>query len=1377
MKNSNLFLIRILTALIFLIASETSFSQQEIGGFNVYYGHLHNHTDVSDGTGTLEQAYNYAKNIAGLDFFGLSDHANQIDAGEWTATKSVADSYNEEGLFVAFRGFEWSHNTLGHVTIVNSEEYCDRNDVTTFGGLLSWLSTRECVAFFNHPGRQNSTGQEFDHFSDLPSEKFVGMELWNKGDAFNVYYYNDGYYSNDGNLGFYDEALMRDWKIGAGGSEDNHSGDWGTRENYRMAVLASDLTRTSIYDAFKNKRFFTTLDKNIKMSFKINGSEMGSTLQGNSGQSLNILLSDDDGEIFTKVELIKNGIVYQTWTPNVSVVNISETLTTSDGEYYYIKVTQTDNDEAISSPVFIEGGVVNTPPVCVITNPGSGEHFELPQEIILTVDASDPDLGGTISQVEFFVDGNLVGTDNTAPYELSWTIPSDGVYEITSKATDDLGAFTVSNPVEITVGTYTKTVSSQINNGNDDAEESDAGVMYITSTDLELVYDSYNTAGNQTVGLRFAGLNIPQDVQITNAYLQFTVDEASAGASNLVISGHRSEDSPAITTSSNNVSNRIKTNSQVNWSPADWNSVGASGSDQQTPDISSIIQEIVNLPAFSQSSAITLIITGSGTRIAEAYEGDPVSAAKLFVSYSNTINNPPVFPENPIFKPDATEDQAYAESIAGTAFDEDPIFYSKVGGPDWLTINSDGNITGTPANGDVGINEWTVQAEDDKGGTTQATLQINVINTNDSPEFIADPLIKNNALVNVAYNETLEGDATDEDTGDVLSFYKLSGPAWLNISEDGTLSGVPGTGDTGSNSWSIQVNDNNGGTATATLEIEVDVPSAYCSSNGDSGSEWIESIQINDETFTTGNNGGYLDNTGLPTVNFESNSSVSVSLSPGFASRSSHQYWAIWIDFDKNGIFENNELVFAPSKNKGTVNGSFQINSNEGITRMRIAMSDSGTPQPCGSIGGGEVEDYPVNIAAAVIYPPVANFLADKTDVLVGELINFSDLSTYDPDSWNWDFGNGVTSTSQNPSTTYSAEGTYTVSLTVSNNAGTDTKTITNYINVTAPSQDPPSADFVASPVSVFVGDPIDFTDLSSNNPTSWFWQFGDGQTSTSQNPSIIYSSPGIYTVILETTNEFGSDLITKTDLITVLSIPVGDYCEPVNIDNSADFIDLVNINGNENASGRNLTGYTLFTYPEFSFDAGSTYSFGLHPFNDKNRNFWRIWIDANGDGDFDDINETLYIGNNKKGNVAGNIIIPSDISATYTRLRISMKTGKSPAPCDDNFSGEVEDYNVNISFSKNAEIKDSNSILIDNNEQPGINIYPNPATDKLYVNIKGWEGEKELRLLDITGRSVIIQKLKSINTELNVSELPGGIYFVSITNNKTRVVRKIKIQ
>jgi len=170
--------------------------------------------------------------------------------------------------------------------------------------------------------------------------------------------------------------------------------------------------------------------------------------------------------------------------------------------------------------------------------------------------------------------------------------------------------------------------------------------------------------------------------------------------------------------------------------------------------------------------------------------------------------------------------------------------------------------------------------------------------------------------------------------------------------------------------------------------------------------------------------------------------------------------------------------------------------------------------------------------------PPVANFVADQTTVLVGTTVNFTDLSTNGPSSWAWTFAGGTpgTSTTQNPSITYNTAGTYTVTLVATNPAGSDTETKTGYIIVNAITS-PPVTNFVADQTTISVGGSVNFTDLSTNAPTSWAWTFAGGTpgTSTVQNPTgIVYNTAGVYNVTLVATNGIGSDTETKTGYIIV---------------------------------------------------------------------------------------------------------------------------------------------------------------------------------------------------------------------------------------------------
>ncbi|MBN1431742.1 MAG: PKD domain-containing protein [Methanomicrobiaceae archaeon] len=164
--------------------------------------------------------------------------------------------------------------------------------------------------------------------------------------------------------------------------------------------------------------------------------------------------------------------------------------------------------------------------------------------------------------------------------------------------------------------------------------------------------------------------------------------------------------------------------------------------------------------------------------------------------------------------------------------------------------------------------------------------------------------------------------------------------------------------------------------------------------------------------------------------------------------------------------------------------------------------------------------------------PPIADFTQDQTFGTVPLTVTFTDLSTGGPTSWSWNFGDGGTSTVQNPSYTYNSVGTYDVTLTVSNAAGSSQKTVEDLILVISPP--PPDAEFSGTPVDGSRPLTVSFTDLSTGTPTSWLWDFGDGGTSTDQNPNHVYTVRGRYTVSLTVTNAYGSDTETKTRYIRV---------------------------------------------------------------------------------------------------------------------------------------------------------------------------------------------------------------------------------------------------
>lgn len=178
-------------------------------------------------------------------------------------------------------------------------------------------------------------------------------------------------------------------------------------------------------------------------------------------------------------------------------------------------------------------------------------------------------------------------------------------------------------------GNEQRTLSVQISDNNDDVEERANGSMYNTSSDLELTTDG----NEQTVGLRFRNINIPRDSSIVSAYLQFTVDETSSESTSLTIRGEATGNANAFSTSNFDVSSRNRTQARVNWSPAPWTQVGAAGSDQRTPNLAAIIEEVIGRNDWRSGNNLALIIDGSGKRTAESHNGSPSAAPRLVINY------------------------------------------------------------------------------------------------------------------------------------------------------------------------------------------------------------------------------------------------------------------------------------------------------------------------------------------------------------------------------------------------------------------------------------------------------------------------------------------------------------------------------------------------------------------------------------------------------------------------------------------------------------------------------------------------------------------------------------------------------------------------
>ena len=181
----------------------------------------------------------------------------------------------------------------------------------------------------------------------------------------------------------------------------------------------------------------------------------------------------------------------------------------------------------------------------------------------------------------------------------------------------------------------TGTVDIRVSRGDDDVEEHVLnGQVSTGSSDLELIRDD-NDGQKQLVGLRFNNVSVPPGATITNAFIEFTTDETDTETTHMVIHGEASDNAPRFQTWNWYLWGLQRTSASVTWNnvPA-WGNVGETGVKQQSPNLKTIVQEIVNRPGWSGGSMV-FIITGSGKRVAESFNGSSSKAPLLHVEYTS----------------------------------------------------------------------------------------------------------------------------------------------------------------------------------------------------------------------------------------------------------------------------------------------------------------------------------------------------------------------------------------------------------------------------------------------------------------------------------------------------------------------------------------------------------------------------------------------------------------------------------------------------------------------------------------------------------------------------------------------------------------------
>ena len=211
-----------------------SFTERENEKYNIYFGQLHAHTSYSDGAGSCEEAYAYAKNVDNLDFLAITDHSNSFDnadsasvtdgsmSSEWLEGHELAEKYTTED-FVGLFGYEmtWS-NGLGHMNTFNTPGFQSRTqgEYTNFGTALqnyyeTLQKTPDSISHFNHPGTTFGDFSDFAHYSEANDALITMIEVGNGEGAIG----SSGYFPS---YEYYTRALDKGWHVAPTNNQDNH---------------------------------------------------------------------------------------------------------------------------------------------------------------------------------------------------------------------------------------------------------------------------------------------------------------------------------------------------------------------------------------------------------------------------------------------------------------------------------------------------------------------------------------------------------------------------------------------------------------------------------------------------------------------------------------------------------------------------------------------------------------------------------------------------------------------------------------------------------------------------------------------------------------------------------------------------------------------------------------------------------------------------------------------------------------------------------------------------------------------------------------------------------------------------------------------------
>lgn len=414
--------------------------------FAAYFGQLHSHTaEYSDGSGTLDEALNYVEDIPendNVDFVAFTDHSNYFDstsapnpeealydkskmtsesASKWAAYNNAIDNFNASSPDrIALAGYEmtWSGGP-GHINTFNTPGIVSRNNSTlnnktgdaglkAYYNLLIEAGNEGVTSInqLNHPGTTFGNFSDFAYYTPALDNYVQLVEVGNGEGQIGA----GGYYPS---YEQYIMALDKGWHVAPTNNQDNHKGSWGNANDARNVIYADSLTEDGLFDAIRERRLYATEDKNLEISYTLDGHMMGSQLGTEDvGENVDIAVTvydPDYNDAISKVEVVVNsGRVAHTWDSIPASGELSCTIPAAYS-YYFIRVTQMDGNLAVTAPVWV------------------GEVLKL------GIDSVTSDTANPVTGEELTITASLFNSETTAATAKSVVFSVDGEVKYTAK--------------------------------------------------------------------------------------------------------------------------------------------------------------------------------------------------------------------------------------------------------------------------------------------------------------------------------------------------------------------------------------------------------------------------------------------------------------------------------------------------------------------------------------------------------------------------------------------------------------------------------------------------------------------------------------------------------------------------------------------------------------------------------------------------------------------------------------------------------------------------------------------------------------------------------------------------------------------------------